>query len=281
MRKSIHEFIDYRRFLAWFYQEQKRTSKQFSYRWFAKQAGITSPSFLKFVIDGKRNLTTPMIEKFTVAMRLDARDAKYFSHLVGFNQAKTAREKQDHYAVLRSLGAPAREEVIRGRGFDYFERWHTPIIREIICLRPFGEDWEALGRAVTPSIPAADARTAAETLLDLGLLERRPHGWYRQTKKGLAADESLTSMPVRAFHGMMLDHGKRALHEFGKHERNQSSMIMGLSATAYAALVEEIRALKDRVKVLVHNDEDCSRVYHLSLDLFPVSAEIPPEARQP
>lgn len=61
---------------------------------------IRSPSFLKFVIDGKRNLTTPMIETFCQAMRLEPRDAKFFSTLVRFNQAKTAREKQDHYAVL-------------------------------------------------------------------------------------------------------------------------------------------------------------------------------------
>jgi hypothetical protein len=55
-----------------------------------------------------------MIEKFCVALRLDARDSKYFTNLVHFNQAKTAREKQDYYAVLRSLGDPVREEVIRG-----------------------------------------------------------------------------------------------------------------------------------------------------------------------
>ncbi len=280
MLRSVSEFIDYRRFLEHYYREQKRTSRQFSFRWFAKQAGIASPSFLKFVIDGKRNLTSPMIEKFCQAMRLDAREAKFFSHLVGFNQAKTARDKQEHYAVLRSLGSPVQEEIIRGRNFEYFERWHTPIVREVACLRRFGEDWESLGRAVAPPISPAEARTAVETLLGLGLLEKRGDGSYRQTKPGLAADESLTSMPVRAFHGIMLEHAKRALHEFGKHERNQSSLIMGLSASAYSALTEEIGAFKDRVKRLVHNDADCTRVYQFSLDLFPVSADLAQEAGQ-
>lgn len=279
MKSSVYGYIDYRRFLADYYREQKGVSKQFSFRWFAKQAGIASPSFLKFVIDGKRNLTSPMIEKFCRAMRLDARDAKYFSHLVGFNQAKTAREKQDHYAVLRSLGSPAQEEVIRGRGIGYFERWHTPVIRELACMGRFGEDWERLGLAVSPPIGPAEARAAIATLLDLGLIEKRADGSYRQTKKGLAADENLASMPVRAFHGTMLEHAKRALHGFGKHERHQSSMVMGLSPAGYAVLVEEILAFKDRIKILVHNDEDGNRVYHFSLDLFPVSAELPPEGR--
>lgn len=278
---SIFDYIDYRRFLEDFYQEQKRTSKQFSFRWFAKQAGIASPSFLKFVIDGKRNLTTPMIEKFCRAMRLDPRAAKYFSHLAGFNQAKTASEKQDHYAVLRSLGSPAQEEVIRGRGFGYFERWHTPVLRELVCLRNFRDDWEGLGLAVAPPIAPEDARAAVTTLLDLGLLERRADGNYRQTKKGLAADESQNSMSVRAFHGSMLEHAKRALHGFGKHERNQSSLIMGLSRDGYAALAEEIRAFKDRIKGLVHQDGECSRVYQFSMDLFPVSAELAPERKTP
>jgi uncharacterized protein (TIGR02147 family) len=279
MQSSVFGYIDYRRFLADHYREQKLASKRFSYRWFAKQAGIASPSFLKFVIDGKRNLTSPMIEKFCRAMRLDARDAKYFSHLVGFNQAKTAREKQDHYAVLRSLGAPAQEEVIRGRAIRYFERWHTPVIRELVCMGRFGDDWESLGLAVSPPIAPADARAAVAILLELGLIEKRGDGSYRQTKKGLAADENLASMPVRAFHGTMLEHAKRALHGFGKHERHQSSMVMGLSRDGYAVLVEEIRAFKDRIKILVHNDDGSSRVYHFSLDLFPMSGELPPEGK--
>jgi hypothetical protein len=35
-----------------------------------------------------------------------------------------------------------------------------------------------------------DAKAAVEVLLELGLIEKRQDGRYRQTKKGLAADET-------------------------------------------------------------------------------------------
>ena len=275
MTKPLTAFLDYRRFLEHYCQEQARAPQGFSLRGFARLAGIGSTSHLKSVLDGKLGLTTAMIAKVCAAMGMDARDTKYFSHLAGFNQARTAREKQDHYAVLRALGNPVPEEQIRGRGCDYFEKWQTPIIREIVTLRDFGDDWTALGEAVHPSISPLDARIAVETLLELGLIEKLADGRYRQTKKGLVADASRTSMSVRAFHGHMLEHAKRALHELGRDERNQSSLIIGLSPTAYGSVVEEIRAFKDRVKAIVHGDADSSRVYQFSLDLFPVSRELP------
>ena len=62
--QSIFEFIDYRKYLDIYYKEQKEKTHFFSYRYFSQRAEIASPSFLKHVIDGKRNLTRPVIEKF-------------------------------------------------------------------------------------------------------------------------------------------------------------------------------------------------------------------------
>ena len=93
--QPIYEFIDYRKFLAAFYEHKKANSSYFSYRYFSQKIGINSPSFLKHVIDGKRNLTTQMIERFCTALDLSAREARYFRNLVLFNQAKTSGEKAD------------------------------------------------------------------------------------------------------------------------------------------------------------------------------------------
>lgn len=272
--RTVFEFIDYRKYLENYYAEQKRRTKTFSYRYFAKRAGISSPSFLKFIIDGKRNLTTPMIEKFCTALKLGSKEAKYFNSLVHFNQAKTAKEKQDHYAILRFLGNPVFEEILRVNQYDYFDKWPTPIIRELVCLRDFKDDWELIARAVQPAISAMEAKGAVQLLLKLGLVARKEDGRYVQTKKGVAADDGITSMALRSFHAQMMDHAKRALHEFDRRERNMSSLTLGVSPSAYSAIVEEIHAFKDRVKAIVHADEASSRVYQFNLELFPVSKDM-------
>jgi uncharacterized protein (TIGR02147 family) len=94
--KPVFEYIDYRRYLRDYYAENKKSKKYFSYRYFSSRAGIKSPVFLKLIIENKRNLTRPMIEKFCKALDLNNKEALYFRHLVLFNQGKTAQEKQEH-----------------------------------------------------------------------------------------------------------------------------------------------------------------------------------------
>lgn len=272
--RTVFEFIDYRKYLAHYYAEQKRHSRKFSYRFFAARAGITSPSFLKSVIDGKRNLTSPMLEKFSEALRLGAREAKYFHHLVRFNQARTAREKQEHYAILRFLGSPAFEEVLDSHQEGYWDAWQTPIIRELLCLRDFREDWGLLGRMVQPPIPAEEACAAVRQLVRLGLVARRADGRYVQTRKGIAADGNRASPMVRAFHARMLEHARHALAEVDRRERHMSSLTLSVTGSSYAALLEEIKAFKERVKTIVQGEEGGNRVYQFNLDLFPMSRDL-------
>ena len=271
--KSVFEFIDYRKFLEYHYQEKKKRSPKFSYRYFAMKAGITSPSFLKMVIDGKRNLTSAMVEKFCKALDLGAKECKYFTNLVHFNQAKTAREKQDYYLALRTMGNLVQEEVLRVHQYDYFDKWYTPILRELICLGDFQDNFELIGRSVEPAISALDAKGALQLLLKLGLVTRKEDGWYAQTKKAVTADDSVTSMALRTYQEYALDHAKLAMHNQDKKARHISTMTLGVSASAYGAMVEEIQAFKDRIKALVHRDEASSRVYQFTLALFPVTKD--------
>ncbi len=54
--RSIFTYTDYRAFLHDAYTHAKATNPAFSYRYFAKKAGFSSPNFLKLVIDGVYNL---------------------------------------------------------------------------------------------------------------------------------------------------------------------------------------------------------------------------------
>ncbi len=271
--KSVFEFIDYRKFLEHHYSEKKKKNRKFSYRYFAMKAGITSPSFLKMVIDGKRNLTSGMIEKFCRALELDAKEARYFTNLVHFNQAKTAREKQDFYAALRSMGDMVKEEVLRINQYDYFDKWYTPILRELLCLGDFQDDSDLLGRSVVPPVSPSEAKEAVQLLLKLGLVSRKDNGRYVQTKLAIAADDTVVSMSLRTYQEYALEHAKRSMYDIDKQVRHLSTMVLGVSPAAYGAMVAEIAAFKDRIKAIVHRDEAGSRVYQFTLALFPVSKE--------
>jgi uncharacterized protein (TIGR02147 family) len=235
---------------------------------------VSSPSFLKAVMDGKRNLTSRMIERFCAALEFSFKEGRYFTHLVHFNQAKTAREKQEHYAVLRSMAGTVNESILRSDQYDYYDKWYVSVLRELVCLHDFRDDYALLGRTVTPPITASEARKGVELLVKLGLVARKEDGAYRQTRSAISADGAVTSLAVRSFIETMLEQAKQSIHGMDRGERHVSSLTIGISAAGYDALVAEIRAFKDRVKALAHRDEGTSRVYHLSLGLIPGSRDV-------
>ena len=97
---SIYDYLDYRRFLRDAFEEKKNTLQGFSYRTFSRSAGIVSPSFLKLVMDGKRNLTPSSIRKFARGFRLKPDEAEYFENLVLYNQAADEEEGEHYFAKL-------------------------------------------------------------------------------------------------------------------------------------------------------------------------------------
>jgi uncharacterized protein (TIGR02147 family) len=273
--QSLFEFIDFRKFLEAYYKEQKEKTRFFSFRYFSQKAGIASPSFLKHVIDGKRNLTRPVIEKFCAALKLSPKEATYFRNLVLFNQAKTSAEKQEHYAVLRSMAGGVKEAVLNADQFDYFSSWYIPVVRELVTLRDFKENYKRLAQSVKPAILPSEAKAAVKVLLRLKLIERKEDGTFRQTNAAVVADSSVTSLAVRSFTRSMIERSKDALDTVDRRERHISGLTMGISPATFEIIAAEIDAFKDRLKIIVNQDQEGSRVYQLNIAMFPISQHLP------
>jgi uncharacterized protein (TIGR02147 family) len=269
--KTIFEYIDYRSYLADYYQQKKDTTQYFSYRYFAQKIGINSPSFLKTVIDGKRNLTASMAERFSKALELNTKERSYFTNLVSFNQAKTLTEKQRCYDIMRSMSEQLKESVLEEDQFNFFSNWYIPVIRELVCVKDFKEDYDALGASLEPPIAASRAKASVELLLRLRLIEKTKGGTYKQTSTAVIANESVTSSAVRTFTQTMLDHSKNCLDNVSKENRHISGITMGLSRQTYEIITKEIEAFKERLKIIVNHDTNVDRVYQINVSLFPLS----------
>lgn len=272
--KTIFKYIDYRRFLEDFYNEKKRTTHSFSYRYFALKAGFKSPVFLRQVITGERNLTRPMIERFVSALQLNRKEATYFKNLVLFNQAATAGEKQEHYALMLEMMDYVNEHQLSADQYAYFEHWYTSAIRELVCLHDFGDDYDLMARSVFPRIRPRDVRHAIDLLLRLNLIAKKPDGTYRQTASAIISDDPMVAVARRSFNSEMLQLAINANNTVPKNERNVSGITMGISKSCYDVIISEVAAFKERIKVIVNRDEGSSRVYQLNMQLFPLSVDL-------
>ena len=268
--KPVFQYIDYRLFLRDYYEEKKATTRHFSYRYFCGRAGISSPVFLKLVIEGKSNISMEMSDKFSKALGLNKQESRFFKHLVMFNQAGNADEKQDHYAILVTMSNNVSRHVLGSEQFEYLRKWHSVVIRELICQRDYKDDFRALAASVVPRIPKRDAEYSVRLLLRLGLIVRLADGRYRQVDRALATNREVAGPAIRAFNKTMIDLAKQSVDTIENTERNVSGMTVGVSRASYDVLCAEIEAFKDRIAAIVHNGVEADRVYQLNMQLFPV-----------
>jgi uncharacterized protein (TIGR02147 family) len=75
---NIYEYLDFRKFLRDFYEENKLQSPTFSFQSFARKAHIASSGFQLHVMKGERNLTRPVMLNVARAMKLSSRQIDYF-----------------------------------------------------------------------------------------------------------------------------------------------------------------------------------------------------------
>jgi uncharacterized protein (TIGR02147 family) len=272
--RSLFEYIDYRKFLSDYYTFKKSTSRAFSYRYFSRKAGFGSPVFLKLVIEGKRNLSRDSIEKFCSALVLTKKESLYFKNLVLFEQAKGADEKQEHYAVLRSIENAVAEKALEADQYDYFGNWYNVVVRELVTMFNFRENYQALGQAVSPPISAREAEKSVELLKRLHLIKRKPDGAYAQTDSAITTSGEIGRMAVRQFNKEMVLLAATAADRLSRENRHISGITVGVSPTMYKIICSEITAFKDRIVSLAHREKAGSSVYQMNVQFFPVSEDI-------
>lgn len=274
----IFSYIDYRAYLKDFYEEKKSTTTFFSYRWFAQKAELSSPVFLKRVMEGDRSLTPATLEKFIVGLGLEEKEAEYFRVLVAFNQSKTAIEKQKNYAIMLSMVDFVKNHQLEADQYSYFDNWYTPVIRELVCMKEYGDDYSALAMDVVPPINRREAHESILLLERMELITRDESGKYIQTEPAVTSGNGQSPMlklARKAFHEQVIKLAGRSLTESDPKDRHAVSITMGISRACYDVLVQEISRFQERVVAIVDNDHASEQVFQMNMHLFNVSTPQP------
>lgn len=269
--RPIFSYIDYRQYLADYYSEKKSTTTFFSHRYFCNKAGISSPNFLKLVIDSKKNLSETSIQKFCKALELTEKEKRFFRNLVLFNQATNAAQKQEYYAVLLSMMNMVKEQHLSLDQHELYSKWYISVIRELVTLVDFQDDYRKLATLVSPQITLRDARDAVRLLKRLGLIKKESNGLYSHLEKAIRSDSDMARNAIRSFNRKMAELGAESVERYSPDERNVTGITVGASKAAYEMIVAEIQACKDRIVSIVNRDDKSSRVYQVNFQAFPLS----------
>ena len=221
---NLFEYQNYRDYLRAYYNEQKSLKKSFSYRSFSKKAGIQAPSFLFYVIEGKRNLTKNSLLKISEAIGHTREEADYFENLVFFNQADTIHAKTLYYSRIVEVRKPFDIQIIPIDRYEYYSIWYHSVIREIVTFYNFNDNYAKLGAVLQPQITAKQARASIVLLEKLGFIERDQQGLYHQTSNVISVHpQPSDTFIIEKFQMEMLQVALKAYEKIPIYDRMSSS----------------------------------------------------------
>ncbi len=270
-KPDIFEYLDYRRFLADYYTAAKANNSAFSYRYFSRRAGYSSPNFLKLVIDGMRNISIDSIDRFASALKLNATETRFFANLVAFNQASNAEEKNEAFERVAASRRFKKARRLDRAFFNYLSCWYYPAIREMIGRTDFVEDPEWISQELVPTITMAQAREAIDLLLELGLVVRDEDGALTRGEAAIATEHEVHSLAVANYHRQMLKRAADSIELTGSTYRDLSALTLSIRSETVAELKERIHNFKEIIADLCDRDESPNAVYQLNIQLFPLN----------
>lgn len=268
----VFNYNDYRPLLRDLFEFHRKRLRHFTFRYFSRKAGLSSPSALKEVMDGKKNLTQRSILQFAIGFNLNKSETEYFTNLVYFNQSQDEKEKNRYYKELLRLQQNHKGKTLTASQYEYYSNWYNSAIRELACTKDFKNDPDWIAGKLTPGIKPSEAKKAVELLLSLGLLIKKEDGTLRQDSPKLEADPDVSSLSIRNFNRSMIRLGSEAIERHDREQREISGLTLGISRECSLEIKAMIREFKKQVlNYAVNDSRQADSVYQLNFQFFPLT----------
>lgn len=270
--KPITTYTDYRKVIQDFYDEKKRSSA-FTWRDFAKSAGFSSPVFLKYVCEGKKNISRASAAAVAAAMGLVGFDSAYFQAMIAYGTAKDDETKKNAFEEMCAMAREHKTRILGDNEFDYYKSWKNSVIRELAPAMPGAKPSE-MAKACKQLISTDDVVETLAFLQKMGLLEKDYNDTYRQTDKAISINTT-DALPVAA-RNLQRQMGTFALDAISLplSERDMSGITMGITRKCYDRIVKALDDFRQQIADIVSEDGETEQIYRLNLQFFPLTERI-------
>jgi uncharacterized protein (TIGR02147 family) len=268
--KDILEYTDYRQYIADYYADRKAKTA-FSWQEFAKTAGFSSPVYLKYVSEGRFNLSAEAAVRTAQAMHLADYEREFFVEMVKFDHAKNDDEKRAAFSKMVSIAESRKAKIVDGESFRFFEDWKNPVLRELAPAMP-GAKPLAMAHACRPEVSAAEVSDALSFLVKADLLKKDKDGNYAQTDKVVTTGPmEFTPLAVRGLHRQMGEFAIDAIENVPQDERHFSGLTLGITREAYEKIVQRIAEFRKDIIAIATSEAATEEVYRLNVQFFPMT----------
>jgi uncharacterized protein (TIGR02147 family) len=266
---NIYRYDDFRAFLKAAFAQRKEADEDYSYRKFAKDAGIANPGYLLDVILGKRTLSDNALSKTATAFELNEAESEFFRLLVDFGQAKQDAKRQKIYQEILYRRNRSRFARLSPSLVKYYQDFHYPLVYSALHAFDFRGDYEKFGGVFDPAIAPGSLKKYVRDLCEWKLVEQGPDGRYTVTEDFVEPPETMGAL-VRRLNREWILQAAESLFRHGPDDRHVSTLLLSVSDGTRKRIRSEVEAFRRQILDLVAQDQDApSGLMQLSLQYFP------------
>lgn len=279
---SILDYLDYRDFLRDYIDSRKVDNLSYSMRAFASKIQCNAGQFNR-ILKGERNLTPALIVQICTTIKFSRKEKRYFELLVAYNHAKKQSEREYHFEQMQQF-RKANVKEISGEQYLLYSHWYFLVLRELLSIYPCFEinenECRKIGRMINPQVSHTEIKDAIETLLRLGVLEKKSDGRIGSANAFTASGSTIPQVITNRFLLEFNDLAQRAVDAIPRDERRLSTLTFSVSKNGYRKISERIDEFRRELLGMVESDADeLENVYHLNLHLFPVTKKLSADSK--
>lgn len=280
----LSDYLNYRQFLADFYKYKRASSKgslrSYNYAIFSAAANIKSPNYLKMIIEGKRNLSEDMINKFGKAVGLNREQSDEFRLLVLFTQATDPGDRNMYLKKLNEhrVNVKLKNGEIDRKSFEKVPNWVAWIIYAMVDQEGVSFDTASLKKMLRGKASSDEIENAMRSLISSGDLKMdEKTGMLRKARNLTESPEDIPVALVRKLQAQLMYLGLESLYQDQPTDREFGTLTMSLTKAEF----EEIKFKLRQMRKSINKDNSIARmktkgdrVYQLNIQLFPVTNAI-------
>ncbi|MDG5814577.1 TIGR02147 family protein [Chitinispirillales bacterium ANBcel5] len=267
---SLYDYLEYRDFLKAYYLQKKKRCVWFSYRFIANKVGIDA-SHISKIFHKKRHLAHKDIPKFIKLCKLNSKEEQYFYCLVRLNKAKNDTDTSKYLNELMSLKGVAKHSLQRWQ-YEFYTKWYHSAILTLIHIYPFSDDFETLGKMLTPPISAKEVRESKELLEKLDLIEKNSDGKYVLKNRFITSGEdSIKTILIKKYQQETIRLAAESLFRHPKEKRNISTVTITIDESQLSRYNEIITNFRTELLNMAKQTENADSVYQLNIQMFPMA----------
>ncbi len=267
---EVFQYSNYRTYLIDFYNYKKIQQPAFSHRYFAKKAGISSPNYLKLVMDGKRNLTKKTLLKFQVALGLKGKKSDFFENLVFFTQSTSVAERNIYYGNILKVRAKSGLKKLEEAEFQLFSDWRHIVVRELAAVKGFRADARWISKKIGSGVSEKDAEESLKLLTALGLLKKTANG-FQQSHTNISTSDEVRSLLVKNYHRQMIQLGLTSMERIAPARRDISSITIPIHARDLIKVKEHLQLMRKEILNMAAPPGEGEEILHVNIQLFPLT----------